>query len=47
MKATFQKLQILEQIIKNVPRAVTMYHDYQKSNKLKKQGILITKKIAN
>ena len=33
MKTTFQKLQKLEQISKNIPRAVTMYRDHRKSNK--------------
>ena len=37
MKTTFQKSQALEQIIKNIPRAVTMYHDHRKSTKLEKQ----------
>ena len=33
IKTTFEKLQTLEQIIKTIPRAVTMYHDHHKSNK--------------
>ena len=33
MKANFQKLQTLEKIIKNIPRAVTMYHDHRKEIK--------------
>ena len=33
MKANFQKLQTLEKIIKNIPRAVTMYHDHPKEIK--------------
>ena len=33
MKVTFQKWKILEQIIKNIPRAVTIYDDHPKSNK--------------
>ena len=37
MKKTFQKSQTLEKIIKNVLRAVTIYHDHRKSNKLEKQ----------
>ena len=37
MKTTFQKSQKLEQIIKNIPRAVTTYHDHRKSSKSKKQ----------
>ena len=28
MKKTFQKSQALEQIIKNIPGAVAMYHDH-------------------
>ena len=47
MKTTFQKSQTLEQITKNIQRAVTIYHDQRKSNKLRKQSILITNKIAN
>ena len=37
MKTTFQKSQSREKIIKNIPGAVTMYHDHRKNNKLKKQ----------
>ena len=37
MKRTFQKSQTLEQTIKNVLRAVNMYHDHRKNNKLEKQ----------
>ena len=44
MKTTFQKSQTLEQIIKNIPGAVTMYYDHWKSNKSKKQETLITKR---
>ena len=47
MKTTFQKSQTLEKIIKNIPRTVTMYHVYRKSNKSKKQKVLITKKLEN
>ena len=47
MKTTFQISLTLEQIIKNIPRAVTMYHDHQKTNKSKNQEILTTQKIAN
>ena len=37
MTRNFQKLQTLEQIIKNITRAVTMYLDHRKSNKSRKQ----------
>ena len=36
MKTTFQKSQALEQIIKNIPRAVTMYHDHRSKAKNQK-----------
>ena len=37
MKRIFQKSEKLEQTIKNIPGAITIYHDHQKSNKLRKQ----------
>ena len=32
MKTTFQKLQTLEQTIKNIPRAVGIYHDHHENS---------------
>ena len=37
MKTTFQKSQTLEQIIRNIPGAIIMYHDHRKGNKSRKQ----------
>ena len=37
MKTNFQKSLSREKIIKNIPGAVTMYHDHRKNNKSKKQ----------
>ena len=37
MKISSHKWQTLEKVIKNIARAITMYHDHWKSNKSERQ----------